>query len=94
MSDLYLRIDAKQNVVLYRTRTNQGVFMTRAEHHSLILLGHLRGYEPYAVNVGEAGYDFAPAELHRRVVMRGKRLVIEPGLHEPDLFDVRRVEDC
>ena len=93
MSDLYLRIDAKRNVVLYRTRTNQGVFMTLAE---LNVLRRALDYVtvPKAVEIGTGTVGIATGEFHRRVIMRGKRLVIEPGLHEPDFFDVRRLEDC
>ena len=95
MSDLFLRIDAKQNVVLYRTRTNQGVFMTFMEtrHLGFLLQNHSVRF-PTAAEICEAGYEPAPQEFHRRVEMRGKRLVISPGLHEPDLFDVRRLKDC
>lgn len=102
MSDLYLRIDAKRNVVLYRARSNQGVIMSAREFMSLHnccddIVSFIGKNNAIAVEIGEAGFERRPQEFHRRIrphYKRGGGLIIDQGLHEPDLFDVRRERDC
>jgi hypothetical protein len=81
MADLFLRREPSGGYVLYRVKTNQGVFISKDE---LYMLGGLQhGLMGYPVEIGTKSCRAARAEAARVINITAKRVTI--GDLEPDL---------
>lgn len=104
MSDLIVRFNGKSELVIYRHRTNQAVFLTPLEFQTLLVAMNMRRATgalqtprilgaaipglPFAEEIGAATSETRPQEFHRKIVV-SPRGKYNVGCIQPSLFDCR-----